>query len=933
MGLSAHELLLVLRARDEASRVLRGLSRNMSGLSSAATAAAHAQFAAGAALATIGVGVAAAGIAGAVALNDMADAAAAYNQQAAKTLTQVDGVNISLAQLKDLGRAVANEMPIAFDQVQGALYDIFSSITTDAPGAATLLRGIGKAAVAGAVDMETAGRINIAILNAYKLSADQINRVNDVMFQLVRKGVGTYDEFGKTLGRAIPSAVKAGQSIESLAGMMAFLTRNGLSTAMAATSAARALDALANPKTIAHFKKFGIAITDAKGNFRPLVDIVGELKDKLAGLSESARAAKLAELFKGSGGTIQAMRFFNLAINDSNNLLKELTADMNNAGGAADAAYQIMANTPEAKMQMMNNAWETMKTVLGDQILPIKMKIVEVLTQLFQWFTNLSPTTQEWIIKIAALSIGLAIVVGIILAVVGTFMMLAATAAIMGTSLAAVLGVVAGIIAGLGLLAVAGYLIVTNWDAIKAAGERTWNYIKPFIDLAITAITNFARHVSEFAQQVWQVIGPVLIETWNKITKGVSEMVEKIKPHWDKFTATLETVRARAVEIGTGIAEWLSRLFDIIKPIIYAFLAFIVPIFSAIGSAIGAVFSALGGIIGGFIQVLTGIIDFIVAIFTGQWGDAWNAVVQIFTGLWNIIVSVFVGVWNTLWALVEGLIGGIIGFFQNLYNALVGHSIVPDLINGIITWFTSLPGKILSFISNLVSGVINFFSNLHTSVVNKVKDLVNGAVNFFKELPDRVISAIGRLAGELLMKGTEWINSLMNGINSVAGNVWNFFTSLPGKISSAIGGIGNSLFSAGTNILQGFLNGLRSKFEEIKSFVGGIGAWIQAHKGPKEYDLKLLRPAGKWIMTGLMDSMRDQIPALQGTLNTVSSTVANTSFGNPPVVFGGAGGSGGVNLNTSSTGTTIQQTIYTQEIDPTKHAADLGWEVARVLGL
>lgn len=933
MGMSAHELLLVLRARDEASRVLRGLSQNMSGLSTAAAAAAQAQFAHGAALATVGVGVAAAGITGALALNDMADAAMAYNEEAAKTLTQVDGLNLSLSDLKDMGRRVASELPVAFDQVQGALYDIFSSIETDAPGAETLLRGIGKAAVAGAVDMETAGRTNIAILNAWKMSATDINHVNDVMFQLVRKGIGTYEQFGQTIGRAVPSAVKAGQSVEALAGMLAFLTRNGLSAAMASTSAARALDALANPKTIKNFKAIGIAVTDAQGNFRPLVDIVGELRTKLSGLSESAKAAKLQELFKGSGGTIQAMRFFNLAVNDTNGLLQQLSKDMDNAGGAADAAYAIMSNTPQAQIQLLSNKYESLQTVLGDKLLPYKLKLVEVLIQLVDWFTNLNPETQEWIVKIAALAAGLAIVVGAILAVVGTFMMLSATAVIMGTTLGAIMGVVAGIVLGIGLLVAAGFLIVKNWDTIKAAAEKVWGYIRPIIDIAIAAVLEFGNHVRDFAMEVWQVIGPVLTETWNKITSGVSTMVETIRPYWEKFIATLSTVGAKAAEIGKGIGEWLSRVFDVLKPLLYGIIGIITSVFAGIGSALGAFFGMIGGIIGNLIQVFTGLINFIVSVFTGDWAGAWNAILEIFKGLWGAIVSIFVGAWNTLWALVEGLIGGIIGFFQNLYNVLVGNSIIPDMINAIIDWFKSLPGKVLAFIQNLIQGAITFFTNLHNSIVQKVSELITTTVNFFKELPGKVISAISSLAGSLLSKGGEWISSIMSGINSVAGNIWSFFSGIPGRILASLGSLGGLLFGAGSDILQGFFRGIKDKFEDIKDFVRGIAGWIADHKGPKDYDLRLLRPAGRWIMQGLMHSMEDQIPHLQGTLNNIASTVANTSFGSPPVVFGATGGPAGPNLGYGGyTGAPVQVTVNTEEIDPVKHAADLGWEVARRLG-
>lgn len=75
MGISSSEIFVMLRARDEASRILRGLGGSIRGLDADVAAAATSAQTRGLALASIGSGIAASGVAGMMALDDMTGAA------------------------------------------------------------------------------------------------------------------------------------------------------------------------------------------------------------------------------------------------------------------------------------------------------------------------------------------------------------------------------------------------------------------------------------------------------------------------------------------------------------------------------------------------------------------------------------------------------------------------------------------------------------------------------------------------------------------------------------------------------------------------------------------------------------------------------------------------------------------------------------------
>ena len=921
MGISSSEIFVMLRARDEASRILRGLGGSIRGLDADVAAAATSAQTRGLALASIGSGIAASGVAGMMALDDMTSAAIEYNKAAALTETQLDGVNLSLEDLKEMGLQTARELPVAFEQIQPALYDIFSSIETDAPGAEKLLRGIGVAAVAGSVDMETAGRANIAILNAWKKPAEEITEVNDVMFQLVRKGVGTYDEFGKSIGKSIPSAVRMGQNVEDLSGAMAFMTRNGLSASMASTSVARAMDAMTKPKAQENLAKLGVQVTDTEGKFRPFADIMGEMRDKLANLDPAARAVKLQEIFKGSGGTIQAMRVFNLGIEDSNGLLQQLSSDMYNAEGAAKEAYDIMADTPEAKLQQMTNQYEAMRAELGDKLLPIKLKLVEAITQVLDWFSNLSPEVKDIIAKSALLGSVLLIVVGAIVAVVGVVLMMSAAMAVAGVGIGAVIAVVGGVAVGIAALIAVVVLVIKYWDQIKAVAISTWNAIwnaiKPFVDWLVGFFVDVWNDIVDSVTKAWETFGPRIMGPLNDVWDVIMRFVGQIRDAFAKFGEMAEPFVAAMKNIGIVISTfWNSVVVPVLEKVVHYVGGILVAAWEFLWTVIKRVFDFIGTIITGFIDLVRNFIGLIVSIFAGDWAGAWEyakalvvdfvtaivnsfmslaggvieivvslantighwfanlvkgvvdiivtfvtSVIDWFVELWdvlvgnsivpdmvNAIIDWFVNLWNTVSAGVSNFVQGIIDWFVNLWNTVVNG--VTNFVNSVVNWFTNLYNSVTSSVSNLVNGVINGFSTMYNNVANWIRNLVNNVVTGFtnfvnkavsiaQQLPNKVISAVNGLISRISTFVKTVANNFVNGLLDMVNRAVSTVRELPGKVVSALGDLGGHLVNSGMSLINGFINGIKQGFNSARQAVSnGIQSirdffpFSPAKKGP-----------------------------------------------------------------------------------------------------
>jgi TP901 family phage tail tape measure protein len=839
--LSTRELFLVLRARDETSRVLRNVSSNISGLSRAQAAAARRTMAHGQAMTTMGVGVAAAGVAAINVLEDMAMAAVDYNNQAAKTLTQTDGFKTSVEQLKKVSNQVAAEVPAPFEQLQTALYDIFSSTSVNVKGAQKMLHQFARDAVGGAVSVDAAGRGVIEVMNAWHMKVSDVSHISDVMFQLVRKGVGTYEQFNNVLGRAIPSAVKAGQSVETLSGMMAFLTRNGLSAAMAAASSARALDALSNPKTIENFKNMGnIAkatiekafgkdtvkkleqngvnfkkmsqdMLDSHGKMKPITQIMHELNHNLDGLSKPQKAAVMSNLFKGSGGTIQAMRFFNLGLNDSNGLLDDMVGSMNHAKGAAKTAYNIMSQTPAAKIQGLKNQWMILKTTVGNDLQPVLMKLVDAGTAILKAWQKLDPATQGLIVKGTLIAAVLAVVLGVVVSLAGIFLMASAAltvAEIAFSEIAIPIAIVMGAIIGLGI---AVYEIIKHWDGLKGALSTAKGVITDVAKNGFKVLADAAGwlwdKIKAFADWFWTTFGPGLITAWNNIKTAGLQAWDVIKKAVVDAWAQIQPALAAIVPVLQQAWQAFQVLWQVVGPIMKVLLEVIVGLFivSVVKDVLGPLIKFVGSVVTGIVNWIKNLVGLVSALINNDWKGAWDFAKRLVFQTFHDVVDIVGRAALLLWGIVKGIVMGVINFFKSLYDSLVGHSIIPDMVRAIISWW------------NKLVALVDKARQIFVDVVAKVKQGADNIIKKIQDLVQRAKDAFNKANTWLVNGGRDLIDGLKNGISDALKGIssWiknNVVDPIVNAVKSHFGIHSPSTVFAGFggNMIAGLMRGLMS---------------------------------------------------------------------------------------------------------------------------
>jgi TP901 family phage tail tape measure protein len=701
-------------------------------------------------LALIGVGAV-----GAAALLSTVKAAQEYQRQVALTMTQVDGFKTSLKQLGDIGIRVASQIAVPFDQMQSTLYDIFSSTNANIKQATLLLTAFSMASVAGQVSLQDAGRSTMQIMNAFRIPFEKVNQVLDTQFQLVRKGVGTYAEFSSVIGRAVPSAVRAGQSIQTLDAMLVFLTRNGLSAAMSAASAARALDALSNPKAVANMEALGIKVKDLHGNFLPLVDILGQLSAKIGSLPDVARSKAISDLFKGAGGTIQALRFLNQVIKpEQYKQFVQFLGDMNNATGSFEQAYSQMANTTASKSQLLKNNWQILKVTIGQELLPQFTKLIGALAGVMQAFNKLPDSTKHFLIQGAFITTIIAVITGGILLLLGVLGMLASGLAALGIGLGTVTAIIAGSVIAIAALALAFRsawkeggsfrdlvysirdAVVSAWDRVvvptaKRLADAFNNDLKPALDHIWMVIQLNVIPIITDMVHIWKTkLVPAAQELWNWLVKVADKGFKLVSDAINNYLIpALNQATDFYYKHKTGIDQVISRLIELAKWIS-----------KVAGSAI------IGALV-------VAILALIVAIATA---------IRVVTTLVSWITTLI------HWISIA------VDWFRRVNDAsnVAGNGIRNGIMNGIL-----------------------------------------GAIAAISQLPGRIRAAMGNLGSILYNAGVSIISGLISGIRSKIGELISTLSAIGSLIPNIKGPPAKDrklLLSSGKLIMQGLIAGIDS---------------------------------------------------------------------------------------------------------------------------
>lgn len=643
-----------------------------------------------------GIAGAAAGVVAAVA--GIGTAAARMSSELETSFAKIQGlVGVSASEVAKLEEAAIKLGPAYGKSAQEAADALFFITSAGLRGAEAteVLEASLKASAAGLGDVESIANAATAAMNTYGSETLSGTDAVDALTEAVRLGQLAPEELSSALGKVIPIANELGVSFEETTGLVAGLTRGGLSASEAVTGVRGAMQAVLKPTGEAAdmLEKYGMSTDDVRGMIEDdgLLATFGHLREAFGENEED-----FTRLIGSQEGLNAVLAMTGEASEEYTDIVSQMTDEV----GALDDAFGAVEETAGFKF---NRAMETAKAALlpvGDTLLDIGAKLLDGLMPTIEL---LAPVLEEMFSHLEQPLLELA---GLLPGLIEAFL-----------PFMPIIGELAGMIAEIAVATMP--VFVALMEALVPIIEMLMPVIRTVVDIFIAFMPVLVTLIEMFTMML-EMILPVFIELWEKLEDPLMRIIE----------------------------SFIQILEDILPLFIILLENIVMPLLLLLAEIFGEVLVGQIEIFAGILEVLADVISTVADFFVERW---W-ATVGPFADIMNSIIE---GAENMVNQVIAG-INKIIEFVNSVRETLGKDPI--EVVGEVTFGRVEAPGRFdsMTFEEKDVSGMLNLENRFagvggNTSALSDVQGLMQGGTGFTGGLTSG-FQSIGLAEGGIVRK-------------------------------------------------------------------------------------------------------------------------------------------------------------------------------------
>lgn len=622
------------------------------------------------------------------------------------------------------------------------------------------LEGIMNLAAASGEDLATTSDIVTDALTAFGLSAEDSTHFADVLAQASSNANTNVGMMGETFKYVAPVAGALGYTAEDTALAIGLMANSGIKASQAGTSLRSIMSRMAKPtkEVQGAMDKLGVSLTDSNGNMKSLNEVMGDLRNGFAGLSE----AEAAEMAAALGGQ-EAMSGLLAIVNASDDDFDKLSDAIYSCDGAAKRMADTMNDNLQGQITILKSGLEGLGISLYENMeAPLKEVVKEaqnMVQQLQDAFNNG----------------GLDEVVSRVGDIFAQIVEKAASAA--------------------------PDLIDVASDMIQSFLTGINNNLPEIASAGVDIVTSLGSALIENTGLLWSTGVALLAEVLSGLADNMPQLVESAKDALSQFGSTLveyapsigESAAKIVSYLASAVIENLPQIIEVGKQIVQGFIAGIEQEFPGLGAFLSGLFDGFASTLAPIAQT---VVDALSNIFSALDGADPETMEALGKAIGTIAASI------AALKVASEVVGGV----KNLLSVLGGFRKTAGNVIGIV------PKVVEGF--QLLSGGAGTFSEVLALEFPKLAGIITKVTGSFGTLASTisgVFTKIGAVVGPAISKIASLISSIgptIAGIGAVIGGavmaVTNFFGMLKDGFSwvkEALMVIGIAIAAVGAVIL------------------------------------------------------------------------------------------------------------------------------------